>query len=129
MCGPLTPKVSLRYIASQSEARVFSSAQTPGQSARISKRTSNRAKRHNSSHTPVDGSVDLSVTAVEIVLAVGTAGVVRVGAAGHAELVRVVAAHVLHGDAVFQCLAGKASLNVIDAATVGGDRGEPVNSS
>src|SRR5262245_52652693 len=26
MCGPLTPKVSLRYMASQREARVFSSA-------------------------------------------------------------------------------------------------------
>ena len=29
MCGPLTPKVSLRAMASKMEARVFSSAQTP----------------------------------------------------------------------------------------------------
>ena len=41
-----------------------------------------------------------SVKAVEIVRAVGAAGVVRVRARCHAELVRVVAAHILHGDAV-----------------------------
>jgi hypothetical protein len=35
ICGPLVPKVSLRYMASQREARVFSSAHTPGQSGRV----------------------------------------------------------------------------------------------
>ena len=40
MCGPLTPKVSLRYIASQSEARVFSSAHTPVSPPGFSRRTS-----------------------------------------------------------------------------------------
>src|ERR1019366_3378707 len=87
-----------------------------GQSGRILQANVNRAKRHNAGHAPVNGSVDLSVTAVEIVLAVQAAGVVRIGAGSHAQFVRVVAAHVLHGDAVFQCLAGKASLNVIDPA-------------
>ena len=38
--------------------------------------------------------------------------------AGHAELVGVVAAGVLHGDAVFVGLAGKAALNVVNAADV-----------
>src|SRR5262249_43562249 len=74
------------------------------------------AKRHDSSHAPLHGAVDLGVTAVEIVLAVRTAGVVRVGAAGHAELVRVVAAHVLHGQAVLQRLPAEAALNAIDPA-------------
>ena len=40
MCGPLTPKVSLRYIASHSEARVFSSAHTPVSPPGFSRRTS-----------------------------------------------------------------------------------------
>ena len=43
----------------------------------------------------------------------------RVGAARHTELVWVVAADVLHGDAVFQGLAREAAVNVIDAADVG----------
>ena len=42
----------------------------------------------------------------------------RVGATGHAELVGVVAAGVLHGDAIFQGLPGEAAVNVIDAAVV-----------
>ena len=49
----------------------------------------------------LNGSVHLGVSTVEIVLTVRAAGVVRVGAAGHAELVGVVAAGVLHGNAVF----------------------------
>ena len=40
MCGPLTPKVSLRYIASKIEARVFSSAHTPVSPPGFSSRTS-----------------------------------------------------------------------------------------
>ena len=40
MCGPLTPKVSLRYMASKSEARVFSSAHTPVSPPGFSRRTS-----------------------------------------------------------------------------------------
>src|SRR5664280_2374060 len=75
------------------------------------------AECQNSGQAPVGGSVDLSVTAVEIVLAVRTASIVRIGAAGHAELVRVVATYVLHSDSVFVSLAGEAALNVIDAAT------------
>ena len=88
-----------------------------GQSAGVFIAHVERAERQDSGHAPVHGSVDLGVTAVEIVLAVWTAGVVRIGAARHAELVRVVAAHVLHGHAVFQRLAAEAALNVIDAAT------------
>src|SRR5208283_3625901 len=33
----------------------------------------------NSGHAPLDGTIDLGVTAVKIVLAVWTAGIVRVG--------------------------------------------------
>src|SRR5439155_18514977 len=65
-----------------------------------------------------DGSVDLAVTTIIVVLTVRTASIVRVGAAGHAELVRVVATHVLHGDAVFQRLAAKTAVNVIHSADI-----------
>src|SRR5215469_16636954 len=40
MSGPLTPKVSLRYMASQIEARVFSSAHVPVSPPGLSHRTS-----------------------------------------------------------------------------------------
>ena len=95
---------------------MFSSAQTPVSPPGILQAHIKRAKRHHTGHAPVDGSVNLRVTTVEIVLAVRTAGIVRIGAAGHAEFVRIVAAHVLHGDAVFQRLAAIAALNLIDPA-------------
>ena len=113
MRGPLTPKVSLRYIASQREARVFSSAHTPVSPPGFSRRTSmvpaskSPARRRRPSRRH-------SVSAEEIVLAVRTAGVVRVRAASHAKLVRVVAASILHGDAVFQGLTPETAVNAID---------------
>src|SRR5208283_5204516 len=93
--------------------RVFFGPYT-GQAARIFQTHVQGAKRQNSSHAPVDGAVDLGVTAVEVVMAVRAAGIVRVGAACHTELVRVVSPHVLHGNAVFQCLAAVAALNLVD---------------
>ena len=68
---------------------------------------------------PLERPIRIGVHAVEVVLAVRAAGIVRVGAAGHAELVRVVAAGVLHRDAVLVCLAGVAARDVVDAADVG----------
>src|SRR5664280_1657825 len=100
----------------EGRARVFLGPDT-GEAAGIFQSDVQGAKRQNSGQAPVGGSVDLSVTAVEVILAVRTAGIVRVGAARHAELVRVVATYVLHGDAVFVGLPGEAALNVIDAAT------------
>src|SRR5271165_2909243 len=111
MCGPLTPNVSLRYMASQMDSRVFSSAHTPVSPPGFSSRESMVFP----SMTP---AIRLSTvpSTTEVVLAVRAAGVVRVGARGHAELVGVVAAGVLPGYAVFVGLAGKTSLNVINAA-------------
>src|SRR5271165_6237882 len=89
-----------------------------GQSAWVFQANVQGAKRQNSGHALVESSVDLGVTAVKIVVAVRTAGVVRVRAARHAELVRVVAADVLHGNAIFQGLAAIAALDVVDTAYV-----------
>ena len=100
-----------------------------GQSAGVLQAHIQMVPSHDPSHAPFDGSIDLRVATEEIVLAVRTAGVVRVGATGHAELVRVVAARVLHGDAVFQRLAGDSCRDVIDAANVGRQTEQAVNSS
>ena len=107
MCGPLTPKVSLRYIASQSEARVFSSAHTPVSPPGFSRRTSIVPPDQDAGKAPVRAVPSAGRDHQEVVLTVRAAGVVRVGAARHTELVRVVAAGVLHGDAVFQRLAAQ----------------------
>ena len=129
MRGPVTPKVSLRYIASHIEARVFSSAHTPVSPPGFSSRTSivppisTPAKRRS---TVPSAS---ACSAEEVVLAVRAGGVVRVGAAGHAELVRVVAARVLHSDAVLQRLAHVAARDAVDAADVGRQAEEAWNSS
>src|SRR5574337_1486251 len=56
------------------------------------------------------------MASIEIAVAVGAAGVVRVGCGPEAELVRVVAIHVLHGDAVLKRLTTVAASDVIDAA-------------
>src|SRR6516225_3419644 len=72
--------------------------------------------QHHSEHPPLEGSVKLDVPPIEIVLTVGTTGVVRVGTSSHAELVGVVAADVLHGDAVFQGLPRETAGDVINAA-------------
>ena len=61
-------------------------------------------------------AVCIGVKAEEIVLAIGAAGVVQVRSTGHAEFVRVVTAHILHGDAVLQCLPPEAARDVVDAA-------------
>ena len=66
-----------------------------------------------------DRTIDIGVKAEEIILAVGAAGVVSVGADCHTELVRVVTAHILHGDAVLQRLAPEAARDVVDAADGG----------
>ena len=89
MCGPLTPKISLRYIASQIEAQVFSSAHAP---AGVFQTHTHGAADEDAGGAPLDAAVRVGVKAVEIVLAVWAAGVVRVGAARHAEVVGVVAA-------------------------------------
>ena len=57
-----------------------------GQSAGVLQANVNSAKRHNPGHAPFDSSVDLGVTAIEIVLAVRAAGVVGVGTGCHADL-------------------------------------------
>src|SRR5664280_2909871 len=100
----------------QRGAGVFLGPDT-GEAAGVFQADVEGAKCQNSGQATVGGSVDLSVTAVEIVLAVRAAGIVGVGAAGHAELVWVIAAYVLHSDSVFVGLAGEAALNMIDAAT------------
>src|SRR5208337_1754432 len=105
-------------------ARIFLGPDS-GQSAGILQANVQGAKRQNSGHALIDSPIDLGVATVEIFMAVRTACVVRIGAAGHAELVRVVAADVLHGDAIFQCLAAIAALDVIDTAYVGGQTEKP----
>src|ERR1019366_9257163 len=100
----------------QRDAGVFLGPDT-GEAAGVFQAHVEGTKCQNSGQAPVNGPVDFCVAAEEVVLAVRTAGIVRIGAAGHAELVRVVATYVLHSDAVFVGLAGEAALNVIDAAT------------
>src|SRR5208283_1442007 len=89
-----------------------------GQSSRILQAHINGVSQHDPSQAPLNGSVRLSVSTIEIILAVRAAGVVRVGATRHAELVRVVAARVLHCDAIFQGLPGEAAVNVVNAANI-----------
>src|SRR5271165_6941556 len=88
------------------------------QSARILEANVQCAKRQNSGHALIDCPIDLGVTTVEVLMTVGAAGVVRVGTAGHAELVWIVAAHILHGYSVFQRLPAIAALDVIDTSYV-----------
>jgi hypothetical protein len=59
--------------------------------------------------------IRVGVKAVVVVLPVRAARVVRVGAARHAQLVRIVAADILHRDAVLQRLAGVAAHDVVHA--------------
>ena len=58
----------------------------------------------------------MRVAAEEVVLTVRNTGVVRVGSADHAELVRIKSLDVLHGDAIFQRLPRVTSHDVIKAA-------------
>ena len=90
-----------------------------GQPAGVLEAHVHRAADEHAGETPLERAVRIGVKAEEVVLAVRAAGVVRVGAAGHAELVRVVAADVLHGDAVLVRLARVAARDVVDAADVG----------
>ena len=98
---------------------MFSSAHTPVKPAGVFQTHVHGAADEDAGKAPFDRPVRVGVKAVEIVLAVRAAGVVRVGAARHAELVGVVAADILHRDAVLQRLAGKAAGDVLHAAHVG----------
>ena len=89
-----------------------------GESAGVLEANVESAKRQHARHAPINRAVDLRVATEEIVVAVRAAGIVRVGAAGHAELIWVVTAHVLHGEAVFQRLAAIAALNLVNAANI-----------
>ena len=65
-------------------------------------------------HPCFDGAVFVRVPAVEVLLTIRAGAVVRIGAASHAKLVRVIAAGVLHRDTVLQGLARVAANNLVD---------------
>jgi hypothetical protein len=90
-----------------------------GQSAGVLQAHVHGAADEHTGEAPCYRPVRIGVETVEIVLAVRAAAVVRIRAPGHAELVRVVAADVLHGDAVLVRLAPAAACDVVDAADVG----------
>ena len=96
-----------------------------GQSTRIFEADVEGAKGHHTGQPAFDRAVDLSMPAKEVVLAIRTPGVVGVGAARHAELVGVVAADVLQGEAVFERLASEASGDAIHASDPGPHAEEP----
>ena len=89
-----------------------------GQSGRVLQTHVHRATRQDPGKAVFDGSVDLAVTTIEVVVTVRTAGVVRVGGGPNTELVWVVAPDILHSDAVFQRLAAKTAVNVIHSADI-----------
>ncbi len=90
-----------------------------GQAAGVLQAHVHGAADQDAGEAPVDRPVRVGVQAEEVVLPVRAAGVVGVGPARHAELVRVVATHVLHGEAVLERLAREAAHDVVDAPDVG----------
>ena len=76
MCGPLTPKVSLRYIASQMRSAGVLLRPHAGQPAGVFQAHVHGAADQYAGKAPLDRPVGIGVKAEEIVLAVWAAGVV-----------------------------------------------------
>ena len=116
MCGPLTREGLLALHRLEDRGARVLLGPHAGQPGRAYRCARSMPAMSFPDMRDLERPVGQAMAAEEVVLAVGNAGVVRVGRGAEAELVRVEALGVLHREAVLQRLAGVAADDVRNAA-------------